>query len=140
MTWAPQEAQKSFFALLAGDAALVALLGGTLVTNPKVFDTVPDNTPYPYVTLYILPFTDRGNHTLEGLDAEFQVSVWGQERGNKQVQEIQKRIDELIHKQSPCIDGWNIVGLRRTLIDIILLDDNITRQGVQRFHLMVGES
>ena len=135
MTWAPTEAQKSIFEVLSTDSALTTLLGGA-----KVYDNVPDNTAYPYVVLYILPFIDRGNHTLEGLECELQVSVWHQERGNLPIQNIQKRIDELLHLAEPCIDGWNITGLRRTFVDIVTDTDNITKQGIQRFKLMIGEA
>lgn len=139
MTWAPKETQITVFELLSTDSALQTLLGG-VVGDTKIYDTVPDNKAYPYVVLHILPWTDRGNHTLEGLDSEFQINVWTQERGNLQVQNIQNRIDELLHKAEPCIDGWNITGLRRSFIDIVMQEDNITRQGIQRFHLMIGES
>ncbi len=108
----------------------------------KVFDFVPDNTPYPYVTMQILPFVDRGSHTYEGWQCELQITTWYRAtgRGNLQVQTIQKRIDELLHNTSICVEGWNTVGLRRTFVDILTGDDNVTKQGIQRFNLMIGES
>ncbi len=108
----------------------------------KVFDFVPDNTPYPYIVLQVLPWTDRGSHTYEGLECEFQITTWYRApgRGNLQVQNIQKRIDELLHKAEPCIEGWNIVSLRRTFVDILTDDDNVTKQGIQRFNLLTGEA
>lgn len=108
----------------------------------KVFDFVPDNTEYPYVVMQILPWNDRGNHTKEGLSCEFQITTWYRSpgKGNLQVQTIQKRIDELLHKAEPCIDGWNIIGLRRTIIDILTNDDNVTKQGIQKYNLLIGEA
>lgn len=135
MTWAPTEAQKTIYEVLSGDATLTTLLGGA-----KIYDTVPDDMPYPYVVLYIMPLEDRGCHTLEGFESEFQISVWSQERGNLPIQNIQKRIDELLHKSEPCIDGWNILSLRRTVVDIQIEDDNITRHGIQRFKILIGEA
>lgn len=139
MTWGPTESQKSIYEVLSEDTALQTLLGGT-PSDTKIYDTVPDNKAYPYVVMYILPFNDRGNHTKEGLEVELQITVWNRERGYLPVQDIQKRIDELLHKANPCIDGWNIISLRRTVIDIQTEPDNITRQGIQRFRLMIGES
>jgi hypothetical protein len=136
LPWAPTEAQKAVFSVLSADATLVNLLGAN-----KVFDHVPDNTPYPYVVLQVLPWTDRGNHTYEGWACEFQLTVWYRAtgRGNLGVQTIQKRIDELLHRVDLCIEGWNSVGLRRTFVDIITDDDNVTKQGIQRFNLLIGE-
>lgn len=148
MTWAPQETQKTVFTTLATDDTLIDLLGedsGTVDTSTKVLDFVPDNKSYPYVTLELKPWNDRGNHTFEGLQAEIQINVWYQpgtssntSRGDKPVQDIQNRIDQLLHKQPLCIMGWNTLQLRRTFIDIITEPDNITKHGVQRFQLFLG--
>jgi len=146
VTWAPKETQIAIFTQLGTDTTLVGLLGGTVAPggDPKVYDFVPDNKSFPYVTLQILPWKDRGNHTDEGLECELQINVFHQPtttnpvRGNKTVQAIQARIDELLHKQSFCIDGWNILGLRRTFVDILTDPDNVTKHGIQRFKLLVG--
>ena len=137
--WAPTEVQKEIYSLLNSDTELVALIG-----SDKVFDFVPDNTPFPYVTIYIMPFTDRGNATNEGLACEFQISVWYQPGGrnsgvgNLPVQLIQKRIDDLLQNNKLCINGWNTLQLRRTYIDIMTDIDNVTKHGIQRFRLFLG--
>lgn len=135
MTWAPTETQKAIYAVLNGDATLTALLG-----SGKIFDHVPDNTSYPYAVLMIFPFNDRGSYTTEGLNAQFQISTWvrGSGRGDKEVQSIQKRIDELLHKANLTIEGWGIISLRRELIEIRTEDDNVTKEGIQRFRLLMG--
>lgn len=137
MTWAPTEVQKAVFATLNSDATLTSLLGSN-----KVFDHVPDNTSYPYVSIFIFPFEDRGSYNTEGLTLVFQVSTWvrGNTRGNLSVQTIQKRIDELLHKANLSITGWKIISLRRDLIDLRTEDDNVTKQGIQRFRLLIGET
>ncbi len=140
-TWAPQETQIAIFQLLSGDTDLTALLGAT----GKIFDYLPDNTDFPYVTMNIKPWLDRGNYTHEGLSCVLQIDVWYQPgkspytgRGDKRVQLIQKRIDELLHKQNLDVDGWNTLILRRALIDIITDPDTVTRHGIQQFKLFLG--
>lgn len=137
MTWAPSETQKAVYAVLSADPTLTTLLGGV----GRVFDHVPDNTAYPYVTISMFPFNDRGSYTTEGVTVEFQISAWvrGASRGSLAVQSIQKRIDELIHKANLSITGWKIITLRRELIDERTEDDNVTKQGIQRFRLLLGE-
>lgn len=140
MTWAPQETQKAIYEILEADPALRTLLGAT-AAKPKVFDHVPDNTLEPYVTMQALPWEDRSSHTDRGWSNTFQVNVWyapPSGRGNKDIQAIQKRIDELLHEQDICIDGWNIVVMRSAFVDIITEDDNVTKHGIQRFKLFLG--
>jgi len=137
MTWAPQEAQKAIYDALANDSSLQALLGG----SGKILDHVPDNSPYPYVTMQIKPMNDRGNQTLEGVQIDYQINVWYRApgRGDLKVQEIQARIDELLHKQDICIDGWNVISHRRSTVNILDEPDGVTKHGVQVFNLLLGE-
>lgn len=141
MTWAPTKTQQAIFDVLSADADLQALLGAN-TTTPKVFDFVPDNTVFPYVTLQIKPWVDRGNHDYEGLSAMLTIHVWDQNSGGKRgdlfVQSIQKRIDELLHNTEPNIDGWGVVVFRRNFIDIVTDPDNVTKHGIQRFKLYIG--
>lgn len=133
-TWAPTETQKTIYAILTGDSSLMTMVNG-------VFDHVPDNRNFPFITLQIKPWTDRGSETWEGLGATIQINVWYYHpgAGDLEVQKIQRRIDQLLHDKDICIDGWNIVAFRRTLIDIIVEPDNITLHGIQIFNLMIGE-
>lgn len=149
MTWAPLEVQKEIYLLLYEDDSIIDLLNGdssTDATTDRIYDYVPDNSAYPYITLQILPWSDRGNHTNEGLECEFQINVFYKPdatnnlaRGNKTIHDIQKRIDELLHKTELCIDGWNTLILRRSFIDIQTNEDNVTKHGIQRFNLLIGE-
>lgn len=136
-TYAPTETQKTVYEVLSNDAALTLLLGGA----GKVFDHVPQNTEYPYISMNIKPWNDRGNHDYEGLETNFQINVWYSEngRGDLKVQQIQKRIDELLHNTNICIEGWNIISLRRVTIDILNEPDGVTKHGVQIYKLLIGE-
>jgi len=135
-TYAPQEAQKTIYTLLNSDVTLTGLIGAN-----KILDHVPDNSPYPYITIRIKPWADRGNHDYEGLQCAFQINVWYRDagRGDKEVQLIQKRIDELLHNKDICIDGWSVIALRRSTIDILDEPDGVTKHGVQIFNLLIGE-
>ena len=148
MTWAPSETQKTIYTTLAADAALQTLLG-TTPAAPKVFDSVPDETAYPYVKLMIKPTTNRDNESYDGVEINYQISVWNRgDEGDKKTQAIQQRIEQLLLKKDAadyrtdelCIDGWNVVSHSRTLIDIAEEPDGRTRHGIQTFNLMLGEA
>lgn len=137
MTWAQQEFQKTLYEVLTTDLNLMLLISG-------VFDStaVPQGQSFPYVTIGENPFTDRSNHTTRGWRSEVTIHVWFQDpnRGRKAVQEIQKEIDRLLDQQNICIDGWNIINLRTSFVDIIVDADNVTLHGIQKFNLLIGEA
>lgn len=148
MTWAPLEVQKEIYLKLAMDSELIVKLGGdaTDSISTKIFDHVPDNTVSPYVTIYALPFNERANATFEGWSAEVQINVFyrpgegaNTSRGNKFVHEVQAIIDSVLHNQDLCTDGWNTLQMRRSLVTIETLDDNVSKHGIQRFNLLIGE-
>lgn len=137
MTWAPKEIQKTVYEVLTGDATLMALISG-------VFDStaVNQDQAFPFVTIGEFPLTDRSNHTWRGWQSDMVIHVWYQDpgRGRKKVQEIQAEIDRLLHMQDICIDGWNIVNLRLSFVDVIVDSDNVTLHGIQKFNLLLGEA
>lgn len=140
MTWAPTEAQKKIYEILSTDSALQTLLGGS-PSDTKVYDSVPDDKAYPYVTMQIKPMTNRANHDWDGVGFKYQINVWYRApgQGDLKVQEIQKRIDELLNNQDICIEGWNIIVHRRVTTDILDEPDGRTKHGIQIFNLMLGE-
>lgn len=137
MTWAPSEVQKTIYETLNNDVTLTALLG----SGGKIFDFIPNNQSFPYIQLQIKPWEDRGNHTNEGLSAVITVHTFyrSPNRGDKKVQEIQQRIDTLLHNKDLCFDGWNVISFRRQLIDILIEEDSVTLHGVQKYNLLLGE-
>lgn len=142
MTWAPKETQKAIFDLLSNDAALATLLGTTVGGAQKIFDHVPDNSPYPYVTMRIKPMTDRSNEDWDGVLLQLTLEVWHQYPGlgDLAVQQIQERLDQLMNNNNTvCIDGWNIVSNRRNTANILDEPDGRTKHGIQSFNLLLGE-
>lgn len=144
-TFAPMETQIAIFNKLSGDSTLLTLLGTTPSGAQKIFDYVPENNPFPYITMSVKPWTNRANYTHDGLECQLQISVWYQPgvggfkgRGDKQIQLIQKRVEDLLTKTNLSINGWNTLQLRRSLIDIITDPDSVTRHGIQQFKLFLG--
>ena len=138
MTWAPRELQKTLWDILHLDATIISL-GVT-----GVFDStsVPEEQPFPFITVGDNPMDNRSNHTNRGWSSSVTIHVWYQEagRGRKKVQEIQARIDELLNTVDICVDGWNIVNLRAQFVDVIVDIDNVTLHGIQIFNLLLGEA
>lgn len=136
--FAPQDVQVAIFKVLSQDPELETLLGGP----NKIFDHVPDNKAFPYITFDPKDFTDRSSHTWRGFSAPVQIDVWYRApgRGRLEVQKIQKRIDQLLHSQDICIEGWNIISSRIQTTGIIKDEDNVTLHGYQIINLLIGEN
>lgn len=141
MTWAPQEFQKIVYETLSSDSQLQTLLNGT-VSDKKIYDNVPENKVYPYVTIGDGIFEDRSNQSWRGWQSSPQINVWyrGPGRGKKAVQDIQARIDFLLNNIDVCVDGWNIIVFKCQTVDVVIEQDNVTLHGVQIFNLMLGEA
>lgn len=142
MTYAPTEFQRTIYELLSQDTALAALLGTTVGGVQKVFDFVPQDEPFQYIIMDFDPWTNRSNETWRGWQCQFALEVWYREpkRGKLGVQQIQARLDELLHNTRPCIDGWNIIALNLVEASIEPQQDTVTQRGLQRFNLLIGEN
>lgn len=139
MTWATTEAQKTIYFTLANDAVLQGLLGASN-EDSKIYDHVPDEAVFPFVKLSIKPMSDRGNHDWEGVSIPYQIDVWYRApgQGDLMVQQIQERIDFLLHNKDICIDGWSIIVHRRSTVNILDEPDGRTKHGIQIFNLLLG--
>lgn len=145
MTWAPQETQISIYNLFANDGSLSVLLNPDGGTTSKIFDHVPDGQPFPFISMDITPFRDRGSYTNEGWLGEIWIHSWyqaGQNSvtglGKKQVQLIQARVDRLLHNTYLAISGWRNLNLRRAMVNVMQDPDNVTMHGIQQFKIMLG--
>lgn len=133
MTSALWDVQQGLYAVLAGDAALGALVQG-------VFDRVPEGQAYPYVEIgeaTEVPFRTLGR---AGSDATITLHVWSRAGGFRETKQILSRLHELL-------DGKQLVaGMRSTVL--MLLDDTrtlrdsdgLTRHGIARYRVVTQEA
>lgn len=130
MTWAPYEYQKRVFEILNAHPTLAG----------KVFDRVPDATPFPHVQLSDeSEWADRGSHTTEGWTATFVVHIWSRAFGRKETMDLMALIDGLLHNVDLAAVGWKDLSFRREFGTILIDDDNVTFHGVIRYKLLTGE-
>lgn len=136
-----QELQKAVYGILTADSTLQGLIGGS-TGDKKIYDRVPQEKAYPYLTIGDFQSEDRGNHTWEGIAGTLTINVWYREpnAGRKQVQNIQKAIDDLLHKAEPSLNGWNVILMRRSTRNILIEPDNVTFHGIQTFKIFLGEA
>jgi hypothetical protein len=106
--------QRAMYERMTGDATLTGLVTG-------VFDHVPEDQAYDYVTLGEIIETADNRHDGYGRSILAIVHVWSKARGYGPGQAIKNRIVELFDHQALDVDGQHVVAVRfeqaRTLTD-----------------------
>jgi hypothetical protein len=106
--------QKAIFAALSGDAALAASVGGA-----RIYDHVPANAAFPYITFGRLSRSDWSTASEDGAEHMFTLHVWSKARGKSQAAAIMERVRVLLHDAD--------------LADIRFDDDHDVYRGAMRF-------
>ena len=127
------EVQKAAYATLTGDAALMAKVTG-------IFDAVPDDRAFPYVTI--------GDETETGFNAFSKIGkvvvltlhVWSQYQGFRQADEILVRINEVLDGAALTVTGYALVAVQFVSSEHLRDPDGITRHVVARFRCLVREA
>ena len=89
---------------LTGDGTLMGLITG-------VYDTPPDGTAFPYVTLGD-PFEERSNtFTKNHKDVVFMVDVWSTYQGYREAYLIVEEIVRVLDNATPTVTGYNVTDV-----------------------------
>lgn len=132
MTTAAIELQKAIFAVLSGDAGLVAALGG-----PHVHDHAPANVPFPYLTFGPSSVHDWSTASEEGAEHVFTIHVWSKARGKAQAAAIMGIVRGLLHDAPLSLAGHVLVNLRQEFEDIRFDDDHDVYRGAMQFRAVI---
>lgn len=122
------ELQKAVHASLAGDAALLALLGGA-----HVYDDVPRGVAYPYVTFGQSTERDWSTGSDDGREHLITLHVWSRARGHKEAHEIMSALREVLHDASLTVSGHRLINLRHEFSDALRDADGETYHGTVRY-------
>ena len=107
MTTSPALAlQTGLRAALLADSSLVTALGGE-----QVFDDVPREAQFPYITIGDIDTRDWSTQTSRGHEHTVTVHLWSRYRGRKQVQELIAEVDRILDGASPPLSGYRLVNL-----------------------------
>lgn len=125
--------QAAVFTRLKNDAALTTTLGAA------VYDDVPDGAAFPYVV--IGDATEAPNDTMgrTGRDITITVHSWSRYKGQKQIKQLQNRVDELLDRWTPTVAGWNTTKMLHEFYETFRDPDGITRHGVSRYRIHVHQ-
>jgi hypothetical protein len=103
---AAAELQKALFAALAGDASLVALLGGA-----NIFDNPPDHAPFPCVTFGKTSVYDWSTDTETGSEHFVTLNIWSKAAGRKETLAVVGAVRACLLETPPALESRHLVGL-----------------------------
>jgi len=124
-TW---DLQKGIYEALSGDPTLIGLLGGA-----NIFDRVPQDAPFPYVTLGQTLDRDWSTGSEEGREHILTLHVFSRAGGSKQTQAIIAAIDDALKVAPIAIPGHALVNLRFEFSDARRDRDGETLHGILRY-------
>lgn len=128
--------QGAIFNKLNKDSILEGMLGGN-----KIYDYVPDNTPYPYVVIGDDDIDDWNTHTFIGSKGSTIINVWHRSEtkdGRLEVKQIMRRIWLLLNNQDLGIASHVQINFRCDNRTIVTQVDGKTLNGVMRFNFIFG--
>ena len=122
--------QKAIVAKLKASTALMAIVTG-------VYDSVPQGSNYPFIIVGDDRHEDRS--TDDGIRREVRIliHVWSRFRGREQVKQIQYLIELALNRQKLSISGYEFVGMHFVNSDSFLEADELTRQGIIEFNIII---
>lgn len=130
MSTSTYDIQRAVYGVLSPDPVLATQY------SAAVYDDVPENAAFPYITLGEWTETDDPK-TLDsiGRESTFTVHIWSRARGMAEVQNIAGRIIQILEHQPLSLGIWRWEATNyadfRTLRDM----DGISRHGVLRFRV-----
>lgn len=136
LTTALATVQAGLYSRLHGDSTLTAMLAGQ-----GIFDEVPENAPFPYVTIANNLEIRNDTFNRRGRDVTITLDIWSQGHGFNEALTILARCIALLDRQpltlaTGSMSYINFTGTPQMLRDP---DDQLTRHVVARFDSCVEE-
>ena len=120
--------QQAIFSALTGSTALVNYLGGA-----KIYDDIPEQTPFPYVTIGQSFMVDWSTATDQGREHSFRIHVWSRFSGGTEAQLIAEEIIQVLHDAALVLQDNILVNLRFSSADVLRDRDGKTHHNILRF-------
>jgi hypothetical protein len=125
---APAALRAAIYQALVADAALSAALGGA-----RVYDEVPRDAAFPYVTLGDARISDASGDDGPTQEHQLTLHAWSRQGGHKQAHVITGALLQALDDVALQPSGHRLVNLRFALADIRREADGRTYHALVRF-------
>ena len=116
---------------LSADGALNALLGG-----PKIYDEVPREAGFPYVTLGEARVSDFSTGTEPGEEHQVTLHAWSRQGGQREAHLISGALLQALDDAPLTLSEHRLVNLRFAVADVRREADGCTYHALVRFRAM----
>lgn len=123
--------QKAVYQRLTMDAGVLAVLGGA-----KVFDDVPRQVAFPYVTFGAARSEDWSTGDSEGLEHTLVLNIWSRVGGRREVLGVGEAVRAALIETPLVMPGHRLVLMRLQALDVRRGADGETYQGTLRFQVL----
>lgn len=120
--------QRAVYQALSGDATLTDLLGGA-----QIYDDVPREATFPYVTFGPNATRDWSTGTESGQEHILTLNAWSRAGGRREVLQILMTIENALDDANLTVDGHRLVNLRHEVSETNRDADGEIYRGVSRF-------
>lgn len=124
--------QEALFNALSADAPLQALLGSPM----RLYDHVPPDAVFPFVTLGEMQAEPFDTFDHDGMAQLVTLHVWSRQRGRKESKAIMDALYQRLHHGALTISGRQLVLCRFLEAEALLEDDGLTYHGVARYQVL----
>lgn len=120
--------QKGIYETLSANPEVTGLLGGS-----NIFDRVPADARFPYVTLGQTLARDWSTGTEDGREHILTLHVWSRAGGTRQTQEIIGAVNAALRDAVIPLAGHALINLRFEFADARRDPDGETVHGILRY-------
>ena len=125
--------QKAVYDALTANTDLTAVVSG-------VYDHVPADTAFPYVTIGETTIADWSSKSFDGQVHALTLHIWSRARGRKEVKEIMALLYDTLHDASLSVEDQELVNIRFDFGQTLLDADGFTVHGIQRYRAVTRAS
>lgn len=131
MTSPSLELQGVIVSRLKADATLAALIGG------RVYDNVPSNPTFPYISLGATDETSDDADCITALSISFQVDCWSRAVGFPEARKVADAVRRSLHEASLTLTSNALVSIQHRQTRVFRDPDGLTNQAVLTFDIFV---
>lgn len=122
--------QQAIYERLTADTVLMGKITG-------VFDEVPQNQPFPYVTIGDMTSTPWRTMSRFGEEVTITLHIWSQQKGFREAYEILDDLNRLLADQVIPVLGWDVAACWYEFSDTIRDPDGVTKHIPVRYRMQV---
>lgn len=123
--------QTEIYQCLLADQALSAAISN------RIYDSVPQDATFPYVTIGEDIHSAWDTHYEVGSWVSITIHVWSRHKGKQETKSIQGLIYNALHRVSLSSPGFNFTAVDFDSSQSFLDADGLTRHGVSTFRVLV---